>query len=212
MKVKFLIVVLLILGMSVNIIMAQSTYKTARSLYYSGKYNEAINECNTLEKTGKVFYLLACCYSKLGDFEKYKFNLNESANMDFCYAQVEMGLLYIVGGNGFSIDRTKAKYWLNKAIENKEKKDDYMLGAYKFLGNVYYEENNINKAHELWENGATNGSGFLQCWLGSAYLDGEFGYTKNLDKALYWFNIAANNSCKEYKAEALNMLGHIYFR
>lgn len=192
-------------------IFAQSTYETARSLYHAEKYKESIEACKSLPKDGKTFYLLACCYWRLGNLEEFVHNLNESAKKNFCYAQVEMGRLYCVGENGFPEDFTKAKYWLNKAVENnEEKKDDYMLSAFKFLGNIYYTENKLMEAHSLWERGAKEGYEFLQCWLGQAYQWGEYGYSKNLEKAKYWYGMAVQSNSSEEKAEALNALGSIY--
>lgn len=210
MNIKGFIVAVMMIVLSSNVF-AQLTYKRASSLYHVKKYNESIELCKSLPKDGKTFYLLACCYLKLGNFEEYVRNLSESAKKNFCYAQVEMGRLYCVGENGFSVDFAEAKYWLNKAVENnEEKKDDYMLSAFKFLGNIYYTENKLAEAHNLWERGAKEGSGFLQCWLGQAYVGGKYGYSKNLEKAKYWYGMVVQSNRSEEKADALNALGTIY--
>ena len=126
-----------------------------------------------------------------------------SANIDNEKAQNNLAGLYAEGYGG-AVDNVKAAKWFQKAADNG-------VSVAKFNLSNFYEEGkgvkrDTTKAANLLEELAANGDIDAQYNLGSLYSAGRSDFPKNAERAIFWYQKAAERGF----ASAQYNLGSIY--
>ena len=184
----------------------RSTEKTAEQYYEEGNYEEALTAYREAGDTENVERVLQAMYDLAGNYKDGKngvekneeeairyFKLvaeDESAedNMikNACY---QLGC--IMSNNEAEEDDTEAVSWFEKA---KEKGD---VRAINSLGWMYERGKGVvqddEKAIELYRQAADAGSKLAMNNLGIIYENGKAGQEVNLEEALKWYKLAAEN-------------------
>ena len=117
-------------------------------------------------------------------------------------AQLEIGLLYCIGGE-IEKDDAKGFYWLNKAAEQGDAAALSMLGALYHYGQGV--EQDYNKSIKIFTKLANQGDAEAQYELGRSYFVGD-GVEKNDVEAIKWYMKAAEQG----HIEAEYMMGLYY--
>ena len=173
------------------------------------KYNEAKKWYEQAIKLNnlKAMCNLGCMY--LNPDTKMK---NPRKGFEYLLRAAELGELeksaYLVGfcycnGKGVQQDKTKAKYWVEKAVNNGCK------DAYGLMGDLLFDtppqQINNPKAISYWNMAAENGDIYAMYSLGTLYMKGN-GVPKDSKKSfLYFFKAAQKNH-----VEAQFMVGAAY--
>lgn len=128
--------------------------------------------------------------------------LNQSANLGYAPAQVDLGLLYYLGF-GIKQDNTKALAWFNKSAEQGNARAQYYVGL------MYTEGKGVEQSEKqaaVWyEKSAEQGYAPAQSYLGVLYLFGIDGIEKDQDKAVELLQKAA----KQGDQQAIQLLNKL---
>ncbi|UKK54642.1 tetratricopeptide repeat protein [Prevotella sp. E2-28] len=128
---KFLLALMLIVGLGANAQSADKLYEEGKKLYDQELYKEAVPKLQAAADKGhyKAQYRLGRCYDK-GDgvkendqkaFELYL----KSAKQDYAKAMYQLGRCYMKG-KGVAANQEEAKKWLKRAISDIKHGDEIL--------------------------------------------------------------------------------------
>ena len=151
---------------------------------------------------GIALTALGRLYQDLGDKKNAFKYFTLAAEKNLSDGQRNLGLCYH-DGIGVEIDYAKARYWLEKAIDN---------GCHAAYGNLGYMyemgygcEQDDKKAFDLYYNGAMLGEAYEQNKVGWFY-ENAMGVDKDLKQALKWYTKSAEQGNQNAQAN----LGRMY--
>lgn len=141
-----------------------------------------------------------------GPIQNYKDNLMLAAKGGYGKAQSELGVLFLIGSEQYSIvqDDGTAYYWISQAAENNDAVGLLYLG-------ICYDSGirvtaNHEKAMEYYNTSAQLGNADAQAMVGYAYLTGN-GVAVNYTTAYQYLKAAADQG----NAYAYRKIGDIYY-
>ena len=184
----------------------RSTEKTAEQYYEEENYEEALaayrkdGDAENVERVLQAMYDLAENYKDgKNGVEKneeeairyYKLVAEDEDAEDEKIRNSSFSLGYIMTHNDTEEDDAEAVTWFEKAIEKGDG------NAINWLGWMYENRKGVpqdyEKAVELYKKAADVKSGYAQNRLGGIYENGECGQEINLEEALKWYKLAAEN-------------------
>lgn len=131
-------------------------------------------------------------------------HLEQLAKMGDASSQFALGLAYARGKYGLSQSLEKSLYYYQLAA------DQNFPEALMALGNLYEEgiggEVSLKKVFDCYFQAAEIGNAYARNKLGLAYWQGNWGLTRSYEKAIYYFELAAQKNLPN----AYINLGHCY--
>lgn len=182
-------------------------YNGYKSYYDDKNYSKAVKELKIAADMGlaSAQHLLGRCYDygdgvSEDDYTAVKW-FKKAAEQNHPDAQFLIALKYRYGTTGYTKNISTAIEWYNKAASNGH---DYSIGELIELNanperyltiyhkgyKSYYDDNNYDKAFELYKESANMGYMSAQFRLGYCYYYGK-GVTKDEIEALRWYRKAA---------------------
>ena len=185
----------------------QSTQKKAEQYYEEGNYEAALaayrkdGDTENVERVLQAMYDLAEDYRTGSDgYEKneeeairyYKLVAESDGDVDDTYVNVSCYMLgWIMAYNEIEEDDVEAASWLEKAAEKGSTSADFILGDMYAKGQGVPQD--YDKAIELYKQSADGGDSLSMQRLGEIYENGSYGQEKDLEEALKWYKLAAEN-------------------
>jgi len=179
--------------------------ETARDLYFSGKFSEAVEIWSEMSEKGDIEAKawLGSCYANgdgvglddsiaLGYFE-------EAATGGNALAQANAGAFHFMG-RGTSKNTEKAVKWLEMAAANNDLNGLFNLAQIYFQGSGV--EVDYEKSANFYQKAAELGHYPSQARLGQMYINGQ-GVEKSRVKAYLWLSLASQHGIGT-ALEALN--------
>ena len=179
--------------------------ETARDLYFSGKFSEAVEIWSEMSEKGDIEAKawLGSCYANgdgvglddsiaLGFFE-------EAATGGNALAQANAGAFHFMG-RGTSKNTEKAVQWLEMAAANNDLNGLFNLAQIYFQGSGV--EVDYEKSANFYQKAAELGHYPSQARLGQMYINGQ-GVEKSRVKAYLWLSLASQHGIGT-ALEALN--------
>ena len=179
--------------------------ETARNLYFSGKFSEAVEIWSEMSEKGDIEAKawLGSCYANgdgvglddsiaLGYFE-------EAATGGNALAQANAGAFHFMG-RGTSKNTEKAVKWLEMAAANNDLNGLFNLAQIYFQGSGV--EVDYEKSANFYQKAAELGHYPSQARLGQMYINGQ-GVEKSRVKAYLWLSLASQHGIGT-ALEALN--------
>ncbi len=200
---------ILIVGI-ITCISARADFNDATKAYLLGNFEKARYEALVAATDGmpEAQMLLGQLYFNGEGVEKdIKIALywyEKAATQDFPDAQFRLGTLYFEGKHNIPKDYDKAYQWLNKALENGNKKAEPILeGLYKLeSGNVVNLEESLDKLQEI----ASNGNKQARYLLSERLLKGN-GLPQDKARAV----TILSEDARQGFVKAQKRLGELYF-
>lgn len=157
----------------------QSKYGT-EYIYWKKSYDSKVNKIRNIVFEGKLRDK-ATVSEALGNLEKYRFYLSKAAEKGDFEAQGAIGGNYLVGRKPFEKDITKAKHWLELALNNK----NHLVAG--MLAGIYEKKNYPDKTiHDTYLKGANAGDQISMCKIAKFHDDGKYTFVRNSSLAEEW--------------------------
>lgn len=183
--------------------------KSAEQYYEEGNYEKALAAYREAGDTENVKRVLQAAYDRAEDYSQgnngyekneeeairyYKLVAESDGDINETFVNVSSyNLGRIMAYNETKEDDTEAASWLEKTASKSDIVANY---AAVLLGDMYANgqlgEPDYSKAIELYKQAANNEYGFAMLRLGRTYENGWYDTEINLEEALKWYQLAAD--------------------
>ncbi len=183
--------------------------KSAEQYYEEGNYEEALAAYREAGDTENVERVLRAAYDRAEDYSQgnngyekneeeairyYKLVAESDGDINETFVNVSSyNLGRIMAYNETKEDDTEAASWLEKTASKSDIVANY---AAVLLGDMYANgqlgEPDYSKAIELYKQAANNEYGLAMLRLGRTYENGWYDTEINLEEALKWYQLAAD--------------------
>lgn len=181
--------------------------KSAAQYYEEGNYEEALAAYRKDGDTENVKHVLQAAYEQAENYDKgsngyekneeeairyYKLVAESDGDIDEIFVNVSChNLGLIMAYNATQEDDAEAASWLEKAVSKGDASAAFILGDMYADGKL--GEPDYDKAIELYKQAANDGYALAMQRLGEIYETDQYGTGINLEEALKWYQLAAEN-------------------
>lgn len=180
--------------------------KSAEQYYEEGNYEEALAAYREAGDTENVERVLRAAYDRAEDYSHgsngyerdeevairyYKLVAENDGDIDEAFVNTSFyNLGWIMAYNETKEDDTEAAFWLEKAASKGDAAAAFILGDMYADGKL--GERDYNKAIKLYRQSANGGDTLAMQRLGEIYEKGWFHAGIDLEEALKWYQMAAD--------------------